>query len=195
MFATPDMFVIRADSSARAIDDLEGKPVAFGAQGLGPGCCSRRRRCSMGSASIKDPRLRGDLPRPGWRRTGDGDERQGGGALGRRHRLARLRGRGQGASRRAVHRAGRGGHRAHPGQAPVAQDAHRACRLLPRTDRADRLRGLVELHPGAPDAARRRRLPAGARAAQGRGGGLQGACRRPARRPRPTPRPRRRSAS
>ncbi len=35
MYATPGMFVIRADSPARSIGDLKGKPVAFGAKGSG----------------------------------------------------------------------------------------------------------------------------------------------------------------
>jgi len=35
MYATPGMFVVRADSPARTIDDLRGKPVAFGARGSG----------------------------------------------------------------------------------------------------------------------------------------------------------------
>ena len=35
MFSTPGMFVVRADSPYRAIADLRGKPVAFGARGSG----------------------------------------------------------------------------------------------------------------------------------------------------------------
>lgn len=35
MYSTPGMFVVRADSPHRAIEDLRGKPVAFGAQGSG----------------------------------------------------------------------------------------------------------------------------------------------------------------
>jgi uncharacterized protein len=35
MYATPGMFVVRADSPARTIADLRGKPVAFGARGSG----------------------------------------------------------------------------------------------------------------------------------------------------------------
>src|SRR5437016_11356495 len=35
MYSTPGMFVVRADSPYRAIADLRGKPVAFGARGSG----------------------------------------------------------------------------------------------------------------------------------------------------------------
>jgi TRAP transporter TAXI family solute receptor len=35
MYSTPGMFVVRADSPYRAIGDLTGKPVAFGARGSG----------------------------------------------------------------------------------------------------------------------------------------------------------------
>ena len=35
MYATPGMFVVRADSPYRSIDDLRGKPIAFGAKGSG----------------------------------------------------------------------------------------------------------------------------------------------------------------
>jgi uncharacterized protein len=35
MYSTPGMFVVRADALYRAIEDLRGKPVAFGARGSG----------------------------------------------------------------------------------------------------------------------------------------------------------------
>ena len=35
MYPTPGMFVVRADSPVRTIEDLRGKPVAFGARGSG----------------------------------------------------------------------------------------------------------------------------------------------------------------
>ena len=35
MYSTPGMFVVRADSPYRSIEDLKGKPVAFGARGSG----------------------------------------------------------------------------------------------------------------------------------------------------------------
>ncbi|HYS48402.1 MAG TPA: TAXI family TRAP transporter solute-binding subunit, partial [Xanthobacteraceae bacterium] len=41
MYSTPGMFVLRADGPARAIADLKGKPVAFGARGSGLGILAR----------------------------------------------------------------------------------------------------------------------------------------------------------
>jgi uncharacterized protein len=35
MYSQPGLFVVRADSPARAVDDLRGRPVAFGARGSG----------------------------------------------------------------------------------------------------------------------------------------------------------------
>ncbi len=35
MYSTPGMFVVRGDSPARSIEDLKGRPVAFGARGSG----------------------------------------------------------------------------------------------------------------------------------------------------------------
>ncbi|HWO06448.1 MAG TPA: TAXI family TRAP transporter solute-binding subunit [Methylomirabilota bacterium] len=35
MYSTPGMFVVRADTPYRSIDDLKGRPVAFGARGSG----------------------------------------------------------------------------------------------------------------------------------------------------------------
>ncbi len=35
MYSTPGMFVVRADAPYRSIEDLKGRPVAFGARGSG----------------------------------------------------------------------------------------------------------------------------------------------------------------
>lgn len=40
MYASPGMFIVRADSAYRSIDDLKGKPVVFGAAGSGLGILS-----------------------------------------------------------------------------------------------------------------------------------------------------------
>ena len=95
----------------------------------GPGAlCARRGGPRYGA------RLPGDLSRARRRRSGDGARRQGGGAVGRRHRLAGVR-----RARRTgwpVHRARRRRGRANPRQARVSEATHRAGRLYPGQDRA-----------------------------------------------------------
>ena len=102
MYATPGMFVVRADSPYRSIDDLKGKPVAFGAKGSGLVLLARYVLDGLGLDLDRD--FEAVLPRPRRRRARDGARRPGGGAVGRRHGLARLHRRGQG-RRRALHRA------------------------------------------------------------------------------------------
>ena len=105
MYATPGMFVVRADSAYRTIDDLKGKPVAFGAKGSGLVILARYVLDGLGLDRDKDfEAIFLDTRR---RRPRDGDERQGRGAVGRRRRLARLHRRRQGPGRRALHRARR----------------------------------------------------------------------------------------
>ena len=54
MYSSPGMFVVRADSSARTIRDLVGKPVAFGAMGSGLVILSRYVLDGIGLDQDKD---------------------------------------------------------------------------------------------------------------------------------------------
>ncbi|MFL6930683.1 MAG: TAXI family TRAP transporter solute-binding subunit, partial [Xanthobacteraceae bacterium] len=54
MYSTPGMFVVRADSPARTIADLKGKPVAFGARGSGLVILARYVLDGLGLDAEKD---------------------------------------------------------------------------------------------------------------------------------------------
>jgi len=54
MYSTPGMFVVRGDSPYRTIDDLRGKPVAFGARGSGLVILSRYVLDGIGLDQEKD---------------------------------------------------------------------------------------------------------------------------------------------
>jgi uncharacterized protein len=54
MYSTPGMFVLRADNPARAIGDLAGKPVAFGARGSGLVILARYVLDGIGLSPDKD---------------------------------------------------------------------------------------------------------------------------------------------
>lgn len=54
MYSSPGMFVVRADSSARTIADLVGKPVAFGAAGSGLVILARYVLDGIGLDQAKD---------------------------------------------------------------------------------------------------------------------------------------------
>ena len=54
MYSTAGMFVVRGDSTARTIDDLKGKPVAFGAKGSGLTILSRYVLDGLGLDQLKD---------------------------------------------------------------------------------------------------------------------------------------------
>jgi TRAP transporter TAXI family solute receptor len=54
MYSTAGMFVVRGDSPARTIDDLKGKPVAFGTKGSGLTILSRYVLEGLGLDQVKD---------------------------------------------------------------------------------------------------------------------------------------------
>src|SRR5665647_2500267 len=54
MYSTAGMFIVRGDSAARTIDDLKGKPVAFGAKGSGLTILSRYVLEGLGLDQTKD---------------------------------------------------------------------------------------------------------------------------------------------
>jgi TRAP transporter TAXI family solute receptor len=54
MYATPGMFVVRADSPYRTIEDLKGKPVAFGAKGSGLVLLARYVLDGLGLDQMRD---------------------------------------------------------------------------------------------------------------------------------------------
>lgn len=54
MYSTAGMFIVRGDNSARTIDDLKGKPVAFGAKGSGLTILSRYVLEGLGLDQQKD---------------------------------------------------------------------------------------------------------------------------------------------
>ena len=54
MYSTAGMFVVRGDSTARTINDLDGKPVAFGAKGSGLTILSRYVLDGLGLDQTRD---------------------------------------------------------------------------------------------------------------------------------------------
>jgi hypothetical protein len=54
MYATPGMFVVRADSPCRTIGDLRGRPVAFGARGSGLVILARYVLDGLGLDQLRD---------------------------------------------------------------------------------------------------------------------------------------------
>lgn len=54
MYSTAGMFIVRGDSPARTIDDLKGKPVAFGTKGSGLTILSRYVLEGLGLDQVKD---------------------------------------------------------------------------------------------------------------------------------------------
>jgi len=54
IYSTAGMFIVRGDSTARTIDDLKGKPVAFGAKGSGLTILSRYVLDGLGLDQARD---------------------------------------------------------------------------------------------------------------------------------------------
>jgi TRAP transporter TAXI family solute receptor len=54
MYSTAGMFIVRGDSAARTIDDLKGKPVAFGTKGSGLTILSRYVMEGLGLDQVKN---------------------------------------------------------------------------------------------------------------------------------------------
>ncbi len=189
MYSTAGMFIVRGDSPARTIDDLKGKPVAFGAKGSGLTILSRYVLEGLGLDQVKD------FQPIFLDKAGDGP------AMVLDGRAAALWGGGVGwPGFAAVAQAG--------GRfiAPTAEEAtrirakhsflkshHPARRQLCRAERRDPIGRVVELRAGAADARRRHRLCTGPRARQRPCGVCQAARRRRPRPRRRTPRPRRRA--
>jgi TRAP transporter TAXI family solute receptor len=142
MYATPGMFVVRADSPYHTIEDLRGKPVAFGAKGSG---------LVLLAGYVLDG-------------LGYDRDRDGRGSVGRGQRLARVYDRRESAGGRALHRARSGRHQADHRQAPVSQDPDRAGGVVPGPKFAPRLGRVLELYPVAANAAGGGGLSFGARA-------------------------------
>ena len=150
MYSSPGMFVVRADSPYRTIKDLVGKPVAFGARGSGLVILARYVLDGLGPRSGQG--FPGDLSRPRRRWSGDGARRPRGRVVGRRLRLAGLHDDGAGAGRRALHRARRRTRLRIRAKHTFLKPLTIPAGSYPTQDRADRVGGLVELRPGAPDA-------------------------------------------
>src|SRR5262249_14844470 len=158
MYATPGMFVVRADSPYHSIEDLKGRPVAFGAKGSGLVILANYLLDGLGYDRDRDFQAilldrAGDGP--SLVASGGAAAVWGGGAVGRRWRWAGLHGGCQGARRRPLHRARRRRHPADLAQTPLPQGLDGAGRVIPGPNRADPLGRLLELHPVATDAARR----------------------------------------
>ncbi len=162
MYSTPGMFVVRADSPYRTINDLRGNAVAFGARGSGLVILARYVLDGIGLDQEKD------FTAVYLDRAGDGP------AMVMDGRVAALWGGGtgwpglhrrrRGAGRCPLHRTQRRAGRPHPRQARLPQDADDPCRQLSRPGRCHYLGRIVELHPRPSDACRRRRVSSVARA-------------------------------
>ena len=131
MYSSAGLFVVRADSPYRTIRDLVGQPVAFGAKGSGLPILSRYMLDGLGLK--QDRGFQVDLSRSRRRWPGDGARRPRRGAVGRRHRLARICGGRRQSRRRALHRARCRARSRRSGPSTLPQAADGAGRQLSRT--------------------------------------------------------------
>ena len=141
--------------------DLVGKPVAWGARA--PALTFCRATCSTGSGSTGEG-FQGGLSRPRRRRAGDGARRARRRAVGRRHRLAGLSTAVMQAGGRFIGLTPRRARASAPSTIPQAD--HGAGGRLSGAG-PGRVGRIVELHPGAAHARRRRGLSPGAGADHG----------------------------
>ena len=163
MYPTPGLFVVRADSPVRTIEDLRGKPVAFGARGSGLVVLARYVLDGLGLDQERD------FQAVYLDRAGDGP------AMVLDGRVAALWGGGIGWPGFVTVGRAPGGARylapdadglaPHPGQARLPEADERAGRIVPRPDRGDPVGRLVELHHDAADTLRRHGLSPRPRAA------------------------------
>ncbi len=174
MYSSPGMFVVRADSPYKTIRDLVGQPVAFGAKGSGLPILSRYMLDGIGLKQDED------FKSIYLDRAGDGP------AMVQDGRAAALWGAGVGWPGFAAMAQAPGGARF------IAPDAGEIARIrakhtflkpltvpansYPNQTGGDQFRRLLEFCARARKPAGRRRLPAGAHAARGRGRAVQEAA-------------------
>ena len=115
-YSQAGMFMVRGDSPCRAIADLKGKPIVWGAAASGFIVLARYVMDRLGLDIEKD--FEPILLEKAGRRPADRARWARGGDVGRRHRLAGLHGGRERTRGRALHHAERGRNQAHRRQVP-----------------------------------------------------------------------------